>query len=91
MNEPNDDLELALEAERYELFADPTYNFSFDRRQFLKAFSGGIALIVPATNLIARRDCQTHGRECLPLRHVPADRQRCRDCLRHGEGGEQVN
>ena len=35
----NDDLEL----ERYELFAGPTYNFNFNRRQFLKAFSGGIA------------------------------------------------
>ena len=46
----NDDLEL----ERYELFEDPTYNFGFDRRQFLKAFSGGIALIVPMSNLIAR-------------------------------------
>lgn len=50
MNDVNHDLEL----ERYELFADPTYNFNFDRRQFLKAFSGGIALIVPTSNLIAR-------------------------------------
>ena len=49
-----EDLELAPELERYELFADPTYNFGFDRRQFLKAFSGGIALIVPVSNLIAR-------------------------------------
>jgi isoquinoline 1-oxidoreductase len=48
----NDDLDLELE--RYELFADPTYNFAFDRRQFLKAFSGGIALIVPMSSLIAR-------------------------------------
>ena len=46
----NDDLEL----ERYELFEDPTYNFGFDRRQFLKAFGGGIALIVPMSNLVAR-------------------------------------
>ena len=46
----NDDLEL----ERYELFADPTYNFDFNRRQFLKAFTGGIALIVPVSNVIAR-------------------------------------
>ena len=45
----NDDLEL----ERYELFADPTYNFDLNRRQFLKAFSGGIALIVPMSNVIA--------------------------------------
>ena len=50
MNDANDDLEL----ERYELFEDPTYNFGFDRRQFLKAFSGGIALIVPMSNLVAR-------------------------------------
>jgi isoquinoline 1-oxidoreductase len=47
----NDDLD--LEQERYELFAGPTYNFNFNRRQFLKAFSGGIALIVPVSNLVA--------------------------------------
>ena len=46
--------ELATEPERYELFEDPAYHFSFDRRQFLKAFSGGIALIVPVSNLVAR-------------------------------------
>ena len=57
----NDELELAPEIERYELFADPTYNFDFNRRQFLKAFSGGIALIVPATNLIARTLQQDQG------------------------------
>jgi CO/xanthine dehydrogenase Mo-binding subunit len=51
----NDDLEFdfELERERYELFADPVYHFGFDRRQFLKAFSGGIALIVPMSNLVA--------------------------------------
>jgi nicotinate dehydrogenase subunit B len=48
----SDDVE--LEVERYELFAGPTYNFNFNRRQFLKAFSGGIALIVPVSNVIAR-------------------------------------
>jgi len=48
----NDDLE--LEQERYELFAGPLYNFNFNRRQFLKAFSGGIALIVPVSNLVVR-------------------------------------
>jgi len=56
----NDDLELELE--RYELFAGPTYNFNFNRRQFLKAFSGGIALIVPVTNLIAHQDQGESGR-----------------------------
>ena len=43
----NDDLEL----ERYELFEGPTYNVGFDRRQFLKAFGGGIALIVPMSRI----------------------------------------
>ncbi|HEV8426762.1 MAG TPA: molybdopterin cofactor-binding domain-containing protein [Pyrinomonadaceae bacterium] len=49
-----DDLQLEVELERYELFSGPAYNFTFNRRQFLKAFSGGIALIVPMSNLIAR-------------------------------------
>ena len=60
MNEDNIDLE--LEQERYELFAGPTYNFNFNRRQFLKAFSGGIALIVPVTNLIAQQEQGESGR-----------------------------
>ncbi len=47
----SDDLEL----ERYELFAEPGYHFGFDRRQFIKAFGGGIALIVPMTNLLAQQ------------------------------------
>src|SRR5262245_53921707 len=48
--------DLELEQERYELFAAPLYNFNFNRRQFLKAFSGGIALIVPVSNLLAQQD-----------------------------------
>src|SRR6201988_949292 len=55
------DLEAELEVERYELFAGPTYNFNFNRRQFLKAFSGGIALIVPASNVVARAFQQEQG------------------------------
>lgn len=47
-----------FEIERYELLADPLYHFGFDRRQFLKAFSGGIALIVPLTNLLAQQPQQ---------------------------------
>ena len=43
----NDTIE-QLEAERYELFEGPAYRFNFNRRQFLQAFSGGIALIVAA-------------------------------------------
>ena len=50
-----------LEVERYELFAGPTYSFNFNRRQFLKAFSGGIALIVPASNIVARAFQQEQG------------------------------
>lgn len=53
--------DLELEIERYELFAGPTYNFNFNRRQFLKAFSAGIALIVPASNLVARAFQQEQG------------------------------
>ncbi|HEX2268756.1 MAG TPA: molybdopterin cofactor-binding domain-containing protein [Pyrinomonadaceae bacterium] len=50
------DLEVDLELERYELFANPIYNFTFNRRQFLKVFSGGIALLVPMSNLLAQQD-----------------------------------
>ena len=53
--------DLELEVERYELFAGPTYNFNFNRRQFLRAFSGGIALIVPMSNLVARTLQQEQG------------------------------
>ena len=52
----NDQLDLDLELERYELFANPIYNFTFNRRQFLKVFSGGIALLVPMSNLLAQQD-----------------------------------
>ena len=46
------------EVERYELAEDPFYHFSFDRRQFLKAFSTGIALLVPMSNLLAQEQEQ---------------------------------
>ena len=55
------DLELDLELERYELFADPIYNFTFNRRQFLKAFSSGIALLVPMSNLLVTQAQQEQG------------------------------
>ena len=42
------------EVERYELSEDPFYNFAFDRRQFLKGFSAGIALLVPLGHLLAQ-------------------------------------
>jgi nicotinate dehydrogenase subunit B len=43
-----------LELERYELTEDPLYHFSFDRRQFLKGFTAGIALLVPLSHLLAQ-------------------------------------
>ena len=46
------------EVERYELAEDPLYHFTFDRRQFLKAFSAGIALLVPMSHLIAQEQEQ---------------------------------
>jgi nicotinate dehydrogenase subunit B len=63
MNELKHDLDGdIIGQERYELFAAPLYNFNFNRRQFLKAFSGGIALIVPMSNLVAQQDQGESGR-----------------------------
>ena len=50
-----------IEPDRFELFADPTYHFGFNRRQFIKVFGGGIALIVPLTNLLAQQPQQRQG------------------------------
>ena len=61
MNDTKDLNGELLEVERYELFEGPLYNFSFNRRQFLKAFSGGIALIVPVSNLVAHTLQQEQG------------------------------
>jgi nicotinate dehydrogenase subunit B len=44
------------EVERYELTEDPLYHFTFDRRQFLKAFSAGIALLAPLSHLLAQEE-----------------------------------
>jgi isoquinoline 1-oxidoreductase len=50
----DDKMDVGFELERYELFEDPHYQFNFDRRQFMKVFGGGIALIVPLSNLLAQ-------------------------------------
>ena len=50
-----------VEVDRYELFAEPSYRFGFDRRQFIKVFSGGVALIVPLTNLLVQQPQQRQG------------------------------
>jgi nicotinate dehydrogenase subunit B len=41
--------------ERYELFADPTYRFEFDRREFMRVFAGGIALVIPLSSGLAQQ------------------------------------
>jgi isoquinoline 1-oxidoreductase len=46
------------EVERYELAEDPFYHFTFGRRQFLKGFSAGIALLVPLSHLLAQEEQQ---------------------------------
>ena len=47
-----------IEAERYELFEAPAYNFAFDRRDFIKAFGLGIVFIVPVTRALAQQQAQ---------------------------------
>jgi isoquinoline 1-oxidoreductase len=50
MNEPRtittvSEDEMTIEAERYELFERPAYQFDIDRREFLKAMGGGILVL----------------------------------------------
>src|SRR6266568_7529858 len=54
MIDERDRLDL-VETERYELFASPTYNFEFHRRDFLKVFGAGIVLVVPLTRVLAQQ------------------------------------
>jgi isoquinoline 1-oxidoreductase len=51
-----DDLEGTdfIEVERYELFAAPGYNFSFDRREFIKTFGLGILFVVPLSRALGQ-------------------------------------
>lgn len=49
------DLIETIEVERYELVEGPAYNFTFDRRDFLKAFGLGIVFIVPAARALAQQ------------------------------------
>src|SRR2546429_1210192 len=68
----NEQLDLAneIESERYELFETPSYNFDFDRRDFIKAFGLGIVFIVPAARALAQQRGQGEsgrgGNERLP-------------------------
>ncbi len=56
---------MSVEIERYELEEDPRYRFAFDRRDFLKGLTGGVAVLLVAT----RTDAQESGRG-----HGPQDR-----------------
>src|SRR5689334_5155456 len=53
----DDDLDLIneIERDRFELFEKPQYNFSFDRRDFLKDFELGIGFVVPITRALAQQ------------------------------------
>jgi len=46
----------AIETERYELFAEPAYNFHFDRRDFIKSLGAGIVFIVPLSRALAQQE-----------------------------------
>ncbi|HJZ82195.1 MAG TPA: molybdopterin cofactor-binding domain-containing protein [Pyrinomonadaceae bacterium] len=50
-----DDVLERFEEERYELFETPAYNFTFDRRDFIKVFGLGIVFIVPAARALAQQ------------------------------------
>jgi isoquinoline 1-oxidoreductase len=54
MIDERDEIEV-IEAERYELFERPGYNFQFDRRDFIKAFGAGILFIVPLSRALAQQ------------------------------------
>ncbi len=54
---------MRIEPERYELLAEPSYNFNIDRRDFIKAFGLGILFIVPtARTRSQQRDQDESGR-----------------------------
>jgi CO/xanthine dehydrogenase Mo-binding subunit len=52
----------SIELERYELFEGPGYNFSFDRRDFIKGFGLGILFLVPITRALAQQRQGESGR-----------------------------
>ncbi len=62
-----------IEVERYELFEGPTYNFQFDRRDFIKAFGLGILFIVPVTRALAQQRGQGESGRGGFNEHLPND------------------
>ena len=70
-----EDLADFIEVERYEFNEGPAYHFAFDRREFMKVFGGGIALIIPLSNVLAhegQRQGGESGREAANQR-VPSE------------------
>jgi len=70
-----EDLADFIEVERYEFNEGPAYRFAFDRREFMKVFGGGIALIIPLSNVLAHegpRQGGESGREAANQR-VPSE------------------
>ena len=51
-----------LEPERYELFTGPAYQFTPDRREFFKIFSGGIVILLMLPNQAAAQESGSGGR-----------------------------
>ena len=62
-----------IEAERYELFETPNYNFHFDRRDFIKAFGLGIVFIIPAARTLAQQRGQDESGRGGSNRSLPQD------------------
>jgi nicotinate dehydrogenase subunit B len=54
MIDERDDIDV-IETERYELLERPSYQFHFDRRDFIKAFGAGIVFIVPLGRALAQQ------------------------------------
>lgn len=53
LNQP-ETIEIPIELERYELFAAPIYHFNVDRRDFVKLFGGGIAIVFTLKGALAQ-------------------------------------
>lgn len=56
-------VEVPIELDRYELFAAPTYRFNLDRREFVKLFGGGAAIIFTLKDALARQESGAGGRQ----------------------------
>ena len=62
-----------IESDRYELFESPSYNFHFDRRDFIKTFGLGIVFIVPAARALAQQRGQGESGRGVGNERLPND------------------